>query len=130
MLRLFLTTLVAMTLVAGCAQSGGAPSGDGADDGQSIDRKFDLAPQGLREFNLDMAAGAAFTFSYTSSANVQWEIHSHDGSKSTTWTQGQGAAGGNTFTATAANTYSLAFTNAGQDFAVVDVSIHGDFTEA
>lgn len=70
-----------------------------------------MRPGGYNEVNVIMEAGATFAFSFTSSDDVDWDVHSHPDNRVKYWEQGTGTSAESSFTAPERGIYSLMFHN-------------------
>lgn len=79
------------------------------------------------EINLILEQGASFNFTFTSTAPVKWDIHSHPNNQVKYWEEGEGTQGGASFTAPARAVYSVLFENPGAQDVEVRYEIRGRF---
>jgi hypothetical protein len=94
---------LSLLLLAGCAS------------GPSLDHKRDVAvgPHGFAELNLLMESGAAITYSWNSTAPLEFNIHTHTASGVQDFAQETTAGKAGTFRAPAKGGYSLLWENKG-----------------
>lgn len=92
-----------------------------------VDEEWNLSSRGGRELNFDMEQGGTIRYRVTSSAEVVWDLHSHDDAGGTViHEEGRGREWSGNFTAPAADTYSI-FVRGNGSTSVVRVHVEGPF---
>ncbi len=95
--------LAVAAMLAGCTQ----------DQANLVQEDVTLAPGRFAEMNTDMEEGAQLHWSWDADQAMEWDLHSHAGSRVEIHDSGHAANGSGTFTAPAAGTYSLYWHNDG-----------------
>jgi hypothetical protein len=108
-------------LVLALAACGGSTVGP---DGQTgpIDRHLTVAARKSAEVNLDMPAGSRVTATYTASAPVAWNVHSHPGDQVVIHQEGVDATGTLEVAPATGSAYSLLWENQGE--AAIELDLH------
>lgn len=92
---------------------GGDPGSDPASTG-AWSRTWTIAPGGMAEINLELAAGEAMTATFsTEGAPLKWNVHSHEGNEAVIHAQGSAASGEPRHVAAKAGMYSFLWMNDG-----------------
>ena len=95
---------------------------------QNVDRQTrTVGAAGFYEINLILEKDASFSFTFSSTAPVKWDVHSHPKGGVKYWHEGVGTEGGVPFTAPERGVYSVLFENPGAVDAEVRYEIVGRF---
>ena len=119
--------VLCVLLLAGCAAPDASPEGP-----EALEKSLRLSPRGYRlavvEVNLNMTEGATASWRFNASAPLQWDVHTHDGTRVETLANGTGAEASGQLTAPRTGVYSLFLQNP-DPAAAVDATyrVEGDF---
>jgi hypothetical protein len=97
--------LVVALLASGCS------GGSHFEAGRTI--SVDPGDGGGEEVGVRMAAGEQFTYSWSSTGNLHFNVHSHRNGEVFEWKQGSGTSGAGTFKADLDDAYYLYWVNEG-----------------
>lgn len=115
------TLVLLVTLVAGCAAPPPAQT-------PKIEHRASvvLGPGEVHELNVELVAGDLVNWLWSSSAVVRFDVHHHQDGEVVEWTTHEGDAHEGFVEADAMRTYSLTWTNPGDDAVTVTYLATGD----
>lgn len=94
----------------------------------NVDRRtMTLGAASFYEINLILEKDASFNVSFTASAPIKWDVHSHPEGRVKYWHQAEGTEGQLTFTAPSRGVYSVLFNNPGATDVQLQYEVMGRF---
>jgi hypothetical protein len=115
--------VVMILLGAGCPHQGAG--GTAARTSHALSHTWVVKPGKFAEANLHLGEGAQLHAEFTSTDLLQWNVHSHVNGQEQVHQQGEGTAGSIDFTAPAAGSYSLLWTNDNSTSVKLEVTVTG-----